>query len=212
MVEWIRRSIQKLWIFKDLIYTPYGLLELATYRHKMAVNMENSPFTLYTEFHIFFFLYKTLLLCSSITWTYWFFINFGMNFVDSLSTFVKKEQNVKFCVQSERRVLHVGSHFVLVGCQLKEPMRGVNQIFENCKQLSRPLILQTCTFNQSHSLVQAIKLFLSRPLIYIVWCNHLQTCTFYSVPYTHTCLKLLHIIIKNSHSLLYITCEAVYTS
>ena len=58
-------------------------------------------------------------------------------------------------------------------CACRLPTQGahawgpwsVNQIFENCKQLSRPLILQTCTF--------------------------------YSVPYTHACLKLLPIIIIN---------------
>lgn len=38
--------------FQILIYTIDGLLELATYRHKMAANMKNSPFILYTEFHI----------------------------------------------------------------------------------------------------------------------------------------------------------------
>ena len=37
----------------------HGLLELATYKHKMAANMENSPFTLYTEFHILFLLNKS---------------------------------------------------------------------------------------------------------------------------------------------------------
>ena len=43
----------------------------------------------------------------------------------------KKKKNVKLCVQSEWKVLHVDSHFVPVGCQLKKPIRGVNQIFEN---------------------------------------------------------------------------------
>ena len=58
-----KNKMKELWKFeqnliKFLIYTPHGLFELATYRHKMAANMENSPFTLYIKFHYSFFFRK----------------------------------------------------------------------------------------------------------------------------------------------------------
>ena len=46
--------------FSKFWFTPLmGILELATDRHKMAANMENSPFTSYTEIHIFFLFKKS---------------------------------------------------------------------------------------------------------------------------------------------------------
>ena len=54
-----------------------------------------------------------------------------MLYLNTKVKFCTKRKNVKLCVQSEWKVLHVDSHFVPVGCQLKKPIRGVNQIFEN---------------------------------------------------------------------------------
>ena len=46
--------------FSKFWFTPLmGSLNWQTYRHKMAANMENSPFALYTKFHIFLFFQKS---------------------------------------------------------------------------------------------------------------------------------------------------------
>ena len=45
--------------FQSFDFHPHGLLKLATYRHKMAANVENCPLTLYTKFHIFVFYKKS---------------------------------------------------------------------------------------------------------------------------------------------------------
>ena len=92
--------------------------------------MENSSFTLYMNLLKMdqYYMFQMRNQYNSFWKAYYGYIIFIWKST-ILSAFREKETNVKFCVQSEWWVLHVGSHFVPVCCQFKEPMCGVDQDF-----------------------------------------------------------------------------------
>ena len=79
-------EFSKFWftpLMGSLSWQPTGTKWLPTWRTLHSLCTQNFTFSSFCRK-----VDKTLLFCSSIIWTYWFCIHFGMNLVDSLSTFL----------------------------------------------------------------------------------------------------------------------------